>query len=104
MKVFLDFRYAEIEIAKGQAEQVQEQLKADLAQNPGHPLLRDIRSAIRGSKVAEAGIPLNPNKIGVMVPLNGPNAKYGDMVIRGLNLAVSDWRDAHPGQNSHPGH
>ena len=99
MKVFLDFRYAEIEIAKGQREQVQEQLKAALAQNPGHPLTPEIQAAIRGTKVSTTGIPLNPNKIGVMIPLNGPNSKYGDMVIRGLNLAVSDWRDAHPGQN-----
>ena len=39
-----------------------------------------------------------------MVPLNGPNAKYGDMVVRGLNLAVSDWSEAHPNQKVTPGH
>jgi ABC-type branched-subunit amino acid transport system substrate-binding protein len=98
MRVFLDFRFAEIEIGKGRGEQVREQLKADLAQNPGHPLSADIQAALRGTKAAEAGIPLNPDKIGVMVPLNGPNAKYGDMVVRGLNLAVSDWSEAHPDQ------
>ena len=98
MRVFLDFRFAEIEIAKGQGEQVREQLKAVLAQNPGHPLSADIQAALRGTKVVEAGIPFNPDKIGVMVPLNGPNAKYGDMVVRGLNLAVSDWSEAHPDQ------
>ncbi|SPF34382.1 Extracellular ligand-binding receptor [Syntrophobacter sp. SbD1] len=98
MKVFLDFRYAQIKIAAGQGDQVQEQLRADLAQNPGHPLTAEIQSAIRGTSVAKAGIPLNPDKIGVMVPLNGPNGKYGDMVIRGLNLALSDWKEAHPGQ------
>jgi ABC-type branched-subunit amino acid transport system substrate-binding protein len=99
MRVFLDFRYAEIEIAKGQQEQVQEQLKADLAQNPGHPLTPEIQAAIRGTKVAGTNLPLNPDKIGVMVPLNGPNAKYGDMIIRGVNLAVSDWKETHTGQN-----
>jgi ABC-type branched-subunit amino acid transport system substrate-binding protein len=99
MKVFLDLRYAEIQIAKGQDGQVREQLKTVLAQNPGHPLAPQILAVIRGSRVTQAGIPLNANKIGVMVPLNGPNSKYGDMVIRGLNLAVSDWREAHPGQN-----
>ena len=96
MKVFLDFHSAEIEIAKGQGEQAREQLRAVLAQNPDHPLSPDIQAAIRGTKVAGAAIPLNPDKIGVMVPLNGPNAKYGDMVVRGLNLAVSDWSEAHP--------
>ena len=98
MKVFLDFRSAEIEIAKGQGEQAREQLKAVLAQNQGHPLSAEIQAAIRGTKVAGAAIPLNPDKIGVMVPLNGPNSKYGDMVVRGLNLAVSDWSEAHPDQ------
>ncbi len=98
MKVFLDLRLAELEIAKGQGEQAREQLKAVLAQNPGHPLSAEIQAAIRGTKVSEAAIPLNPDKIGVMVPLNGPNAKYGDMVVRGLNLAVSDWSEAHTDQ------
>jgi ABC-type branched-subunit amino acid transport system substrate-binding protein/thioredoxin-like negative regulator of GroEL len=99
MKVFLDLRNAQIQIAKGEGEQVREQLRVVLAENPGHPLAPELQAAIRGSRAPQAGIPLNPNKIGVLVPLNGPNAKYGDMVIRGLNLAVSDWRAAHPGQN-----
>ena len=98
MKVFLDFRHAEIETQKGRGEESREQLKAVLAQNPGHPLAPEIQATIRASKVVESGIPLNPDKIGVLVPLNGTNAKYGDMVIRGLNLAVSDWKESHPGQ------
>ncbi len=98
MKVFLDFRYAEIQVQKGQGETSREQLRAILARNPGHPLSSEIQAAIRGSKVVETGIPLNPDKIGVLVPLNGPNAKYGDMVIRGIDLAVSDWNQGHPGQ------
>jgi len=98
MKVFLDFRYAEIEVQKGQGETSREQLRAILARNPGHPLALEIQAAIRGSKVVETGIPLNPDKIGVLVPLNGPNAKYGDMVIRGIGLAISDWNQGHPGQ------
>ena len=98
MKVFLDFRYAEIAVQKGQGETSREQLRAILARNPDHPLSSEIQAAIRGSKVAETGIPLNPDKIGVLVPLNGPNAKYGDMVIRGIGLAVSDWNQGHPGQ------
>jgi ABC-type branched-subunit amino acid transport system substrate-binding protein len=98
MKVFLDFRHAEIETQKGRGEESREQLKAVLAQNPGHPLAPEIQAVLRGAKVVETNIPLNPGKIGVLVPLNGANAKYGDMVIRGLNLAVSDWRESHPGQ------
>jgi ABC-type branched-subunit amino acid transport system substrate-binding protein len=98
MKVFLDFRSARLEIEKGHPEEGREQLKALVAQNPRHPLTGDIQAAMRGAKVAESGaaIPLNAEKIGVMVPLNGPNAKYGEMVIRGLNLAISDWGETHP--------
>ena len=73
-------------------------MRAILAQNPGHPLSTEIQAAIRGTKVAGAALPLSPDKIGVMVPLNGPNSKYGDMVVRGLNLAVSDWGESHPDQ------
>lgn len=98
MKVFLDFRLAEIATQKGRGEESREQLKAVLAQNPGHPLAPQIQAVLRGAKVVETNIPLNPDKIGVLVPLNGANARYGDMVIRGLNLAVSDWRESHPGQ------
>jgi ABC-type branched-subunit amino acid transport system substrate-binding protein/thioredoxin-like negative regulator of GroEL len=98
MKVFLDFRYAEIEVQNGHGETSLEHLRAILAQNPDHPLAPEIQAAIRGSKVVESGIPLNRDKIGVLVPLNGPNAKYGGMVVRGINLAVSDWNQAHPDQ------
>ena len=32
------------------------------------------------------------------VPLNGAYAKYGDMVLKGLNLASEEWNAEHPGQ------
>jgi len=78
-----------------------ERLKVMLAQYPDHPLVPQIQAALRGTKVAGAGaqqIPLNPDKIGVLVPLNGTNAKYGDMVVRSLNLAIADWSEAHGDQ------
>ena len=64
MKVFLDFRSAEIEIAKGQGEQAREQLRAILAQNRDHPLAAEIQAAIRGTKVAGAALPLILTKSG----------------------------------------
>ncbi len=48
MKVFLDFRYAEIEVQKGQGEASREQLRAILAQNPDHPLAPEIQAAHQG--------------------------------------------------------
>ncbi len=96
MKVFLDFRNAQLLIAKGHKEEGTGLLKQLLAQNPDHPLAEDMRAAIRGGSVVETNIGLNPDRIGVMVPLKGPNAVYGDMVIRGLNMALSDWKATHP--------
>lgn len=100
MKVFLELRLAQIEIQKGQGQAARENLKVVLAQNPTHPLAGEIQAALRGSKVVENQIPLSPDKIGVLIPLNGPNGKYGDMVVRGLNLAVSDWAETHPDQKA----
>ncbi len=99
MRVFLDYRLAQIAIQKGQGEQAKEQLKALIAQHRDHPLAAEIQAAARGAKVAESGTgPFNPNKIGILLPLNGPNAQYGEMVVRGLNLAISDWSESHPDQ------
>ncbi|MGC8490515.1 MAG: penicillin-binding protein activator [Syntrophobacteraceae bacterium] len=99
MKVFLDFRFAQIEIANGQKTQARQQLRQLLSQNPNHPLALAIQAAVRGVGVVETGIPFNPEKIGVMAPLKGPNAVYGEMVIRGLNMALSDWKKTHPDEN-----
>jgi len=106
MRAFLDFRYADIEMQKGQDDMARERLKTILAQNPDHPLVPKIQTALRGTVVAKpatgAGprseIPLNADRVGVLVPLNGPNAKYGDMVVRGLNMAISDWNERFPDQ------
>jgi len=112
MRAFLDYRYARIEMQKGQNDMANERLRSILAQNPGHPLEPEIQATVRGSKVATAagpagpavlpnvqpGGPVNADRIGVLVPLNGPNAKYGDMVVRGLNMANSDWNERYPDQ------
>ena len=109
MKAFLDYRYAGIEIQKGQEEKGLELLRAALSQNSGHPLAPQIQAALKGTKAPvpvvvtpgktrSSELPLNSERIGVLVPLNGPNAKYGDMVVRGLNIAVSDWNDRFPDQ------
>jgi branched-chain amino acid transport system substrate-binding protein len=100
MRVFLDFRYAQIEMQKGQGDMANERLKTTLAQNPGHPLIPEIQAAVRGTKVVESRLPLNPDRIGVLVPLNGANSKFGDMVVRGLNMAIADWNEAHGDQKT----
>jgi ABC-type branched-subunit amino acid transport system substrate-binding protein len=99
MKVFLDYRHAQILAASGHKEEARRQLSQLRAQNPDHPLLPDIQAGVRSVGVVETGIPLTANRIGVMVPLKGPNSVYGDMVIRGLNLAMADWRNTHANDN-----
>ena len=47
---------------------------------------------------AEPATPVNPDRVGCLVPLNGPYAKYGDAVLKGLNLAAEEWNEAHPSQ------
>ncbi len=101
MRAFIDYRYARIEMEKGQVEMGQQRLKAILAKNADHPLAPEIRAALRGAKVeagpaAEGSIPLNSDRIGVLVPLNGANAKYGAMIVRGLNMAISEWNAKSP--------
>lgn len=103
MRVFLDFQAAQIEMQKGQGDMARERLKAAVAQNPAHPLVGEMQAALRGTKAAEAPgtaagsqAPVSSDKIGVLIPLNGPNSKYGDMVVRGVNLAASEWNETHP--------
>ncbi len=109
MRVFLEFRLAEIETQKGQSDLAQERLRTILAQNGSHPLAPEIQASLKGTKIiaksgtgaasaARSNIPLNSNRVGVLVPLNGPNSKYGDMVVRGLNMAVADWNERFPDQ------
>ena len=99
MRVFLDYRHAQIAAAGGGKEEARSLLERDLSQTPDHPLAQDIQAAIRSVGVVDAGLPFNADKIGVLAPLKGPNAVYGEMVIRGLNMALSDWRTSHPGEN-----
>ncbi len=101
MRAFIDYRYALIEMGKGKTDMGQQRLKAVLAHNAEHPLVPEIRAALRGAKVeagpvGESKIPLNSDRIGVLVPLNGPNAKYGAMIVRGLNMAISEWNGRDP--------
>ncbi len=98
MRVFLDFRLAQLEMQKGQQEPARESLRRLLNQNPGHPLLPEIQAALRGSRPEGPALALNPDRIGVLVPLNGSYAKYGEMVMKGLSLASADWSEMHSGQ------
>jgi len=41
-------------------------------------------------------IPLNPDRIGCLVPLNGEYAGYGRQVINGLTLAAEEYNQRHP--------
>lgn len=95
LRVCLDYRLAQLEMQK-QPEAARDHMKALLTQNPTHPLASEMAAAMRGVKGGQPELPLNPNRIGCLLPLNGPYAKYGNMVLKGLSLGVAEWNDKHP--------
>ena len=96
-RLFLEFRLARIEMQNNpKGKNVRERLKAMLRDNPGHPLAPEIQAAIRGTTGA-SDIPFNAARIGCLMPLNGENARYGEMVRRGLSMAVDDWNERNSG-------
>lgn len=103
MRVFLDYKLSQMEQQRGNPEDVQARLRAILSQYPAHPIAPEIQAALRGAPVLlpqssqTAALPLNADRIGCLLPLNGPYAKYGDMVMRGLAAANADWTEKHPG-------
>jgi branched-chain amino acid transport system substrate-binding protein len=112
LKGFLDYRLAQIDIQNGKSDEARDRLNLILNQQPSHPLAAQIRAELRQAgpgkplpppPVAAAVAPppeisktLHANRIGCLVPLNGAYAAYGQMVLRGLNLAISDWNERHP--------
>lgn len=112
MRVFLDYRLSQLEQQRGNPEVVRDRLQALLAQYPNHPIAPEIQAAFRGAPVPAqqqqqqrqlpqtqtAGLPVNADRIGCLLPLNGPFAKYGDMVMRGLAAANADWTEKHSGE------
>ncbi len=101
MRVFLEFRMDQILLEKGRDEGAKEHMKALLKQNPTHPIAPEIHAALRGAGVqtalAASGKPVNPNRVGCLIPMSGTYEKYGKMVLRGLGMAIDEWGKTHPG-------
>lgn len=96
MKVFLEFRLTQIEMqTPARQETARQRLRTLLNRNKAHPLVPEIQMALR-SVPGKREIPLNADRIGVMVPLNGPNAIYGNMILKGLDAAKASWLEKHP--------
>ncbi len=106
MLVFLEYRLFQLAGKKSSAEESQQRIRELVKRYPTHPLAPELQAALRGGggsgKVAARGVepalPLSINKIGCLVPLNGPHEKYGRMVQRGLNMALEDWNKRNPNQ------
>jgi len=103
MKVFLYYRLAQIDKPQGQSDAARQNLRELLSRNPTHPLAPEIQGGLREAPVpgpgpAEPATQVNADRVGCLVPLNGPYAKYGDMVLKGLNLASEEWNETHPNQ------
>ncbi len=103
MKAFLYYRLSQVDQQKGQSDAARQSLTEILSRNPTHPLASEIRGGPREVPASvpvptEATTKVNADRVGILVPLNGPYAKYGDMVLKGLNLASEEWNEAHPNQ------
>ncbi len=97
MRVFLDFRLAQIEAQQMPKEAARERYRSILNQNPSHPLVPEIQAAMLGLAPGEKSAPVNPDKVGCLIPLNGPHEKYGRMVLRGVDMALAEWNEKHAG-------
>jgi ABC-type branched-subunit amino acid transport system substrate-binding protein len=98
MRVFLDYRLIQIEAQSMPKEAARERYRSLLNQNPSHPLVPEIQAAMLGVSPAEKTAPVNANKVGCLVPLNGPHEKYGRMVLRGVEMALAEWNENRAGQ------
>lgn len=98
MRVFLDFRVTQLEAQRMPKEAARERYRALLTQNPSHPLVPEIQAAMLGLAPGEKGAAVNPNKVGCLVPLNGPHEKFGRMVLRGLEMALAEWNEKNTSQ------
>jgi len=97
MRLFLEFRMAQIRFEKEPTDSNRQVLSSLLQQNPGHPLALEIQASLRGAP-SEVTLPLHTDRIGCLIPLNGPYRKYGSSVLRGITLAEEDWNQSHPDQ------
>lgn len=97
MRLFLDFRMAQIQLEKQPSDVNREALYSLLQQNPTHPLAMEMQKTLRGT-ASEVSLPLHTDRIGCLLPLNGPYRKYGGSVLRGITLAEKEWNQTHPDQ------
>ncbi len=95
MQAFLDFRRLQFELQQAPTEAARNQLRDILQRHPSHPAAEEMRIALRGAAVEEE-FPMNKNRIGVLVPISGPYAQYGELVLRGMALAKNEWNDRNP--------
>jgi len=100
MRVFLEYRLVQLDSRKGDAEAGKERLRELLKQNPTHPLASEIRESLRGGPgtgaPAEVEIGVRAERVGCILPLNGQYEKYSRLVLRGLSMAMEDWKAGHP--------
>lgn len=65
-----------------------------LQQNAAQPLVKRLQALAKAPP--PVALPLKADRIGCLVPLNGPYQKYGNLVMRGLILAAEQWNKQHP--------
>ncbi len=96
--IFLDYRLAQIEKEKGRADQARQLLTDLLNRSATHPMASEIRKALGQTPVAASTLPVNPDRVGCLMPLSGQYESYGNMALRGVKLAYEEWNQEHPEQ------
>lgn len=95
MRVFLEYRLVQIESQKGVPEAGKERLRNLLTRNPTHPLASEIQAALREAP-SEVETGIHADRVGCLLPLNGQYEKYSRLVLRGLSMAMEDWKAVYP--------
>ena len=95
MQVFLDYRRLQLEQERMPSEATREKLRSLLQANASHPLAEEIRLSLR-STVVEKEYPVDGGRIGVLAPVSGSHAQFGQLMLRGLALASNEWNEKNP--------
>ncbi len=98
-QVLLEYRWAELEMEKGNKADARNRLTNLLGRTVGYPIVAmEIAKAVGETPVEGSSTPIHLERIGCLLPLTGQYEKYGREVMRGLALAQEEWNESHPKQ------
>ncbi len=88
------FREVELLSAAGKLDEARSRAGDFLKAYPGHPFEEKIRERLR---LLETAAQVDPGKVGVLLPLSGKYAVFGERALRGIDLAQQESVKGHKG-------